>query len=151
MTGTRPLIVSMLACLMLLLASPYAKAQEMVSVARPEIHMRAGAGTEHTSLWMLGQGYPLQVIGRRGQWLRVRDFEKDVGWVYRPLTSTRPHHVVNAPVVNLRKGPGPQHDVVGQATHGNVLRTLEKRRDWVRVQHENGTTGWAARRLLWGW
>ena len=41
--------------------------------------------------------------------------------------------------------------VVGKATRGEVLRTLERRSQWVKVQQDGGPRGWVARRLLWGW
>lgn len=130
---------------------PVVEARQMVSVARDEINMRTGAGTRHESLWLLSRGYPLQVIGKRGKWVKVRDFESDEGWVYRPLTSARPHHVVKASIANVRSGPSTRTRVVGKLAYGEVVRTLEKRSGWVRVRHESGVKGWIARRLLWGW
>jgi len=41
--------------------------------------------------------------------------------------------------------------IVGKATRGEVLRTLERRSQWVKVQQDGGPRGWVARRLLWGW
>ena len=38
-----------------------------------------------------------------------------------------------------------------RAVYGDVLRTLERRGDWVKVRHEGGTTGWVLKRSLWGW
>jgi SH3-like domain-containing protein len=129
-----------------------ALAQRMVSVDRPEINMRDGPGTQHTALWSLVRGYPLEVLGRKGDWYRVRDFERDTGWVYRPLTSTKkPHHIVKSKVANVRSGPGTRYRVIGKAVYGEVLRTLEKRDGWVKVSQSGGSSGWVARRLLWGW
>lgn len=130
---------------------PVVEARQMVSVARNEINMRTGAGTQHEPLWLLSRGYPLQVIGTRGKWVKVRDFENDEGWVYRPLTAARPHHVVKASIANVRSGPSTRTRVVGKLAYGEVVRTLEKRSGWVKVRHESGVKGWIARRLLWGW
>jgi SH3-like domain-containing protein len=135
-----------------LLASTAAlQAREMVSVARAQINMRAGAGTQHSTLWTLARGYPLEVTRHQGQWLKVRDFEQDSGWVYRPLVDKTPHVVVKSRVANLRSAPGVRSRVLGKAAHGEVLRTLEHRKDWIRVQREGGRQGWIASRLLWGW
>ncbi len=145
--------LGLLLALLLLLLGPAlsAHAIEMVSVDRPKINMRSGPGTNHSILWELGQGYPLMVIGRQGNWLRVRDFEGDRGWVYRPLVGRAPHLVVKEKIVNIRSGPGTRFRVVGQAKYGVVLRTLERGSGWVKVQHENGLSGWISRTLLWGW
>lgn len=140
-----------LAVALLGLSAHAAMAAEMVSVNRDRIHMRAGPGTKHESKWMLGQGYPLEVTGRSGQWLKVRDFERDIGWVYRPLVSKRAYHVVKAPVANLRSAPSPRARVVGRLEYGETLRTLQRKSGWVKVREEGGRTGWVSRSLLWGW
>lgn len=126
-------------------------AREMVSVDKAQINMRAGAGTGHQALWNLPRGYPLLVTGRKGQWLKVRDFENDAGWVYGPLVGKKPHHVVKARVANVRSAPSTASRIVGTAERGAVLRTLDRRDSWVKVQHEGGLKGWVARRLVWGW
>lgn len=141
-----------LLALMLSVAGAPASAQKMVSVDRNEINMRSGPGTRHDALWLLGQGYPLQVIGRKGDWYQVRDFEADKGWVYRPLVDTTRHHIVKAKVANIRRAPTTRSAVVGKAQYGDVLRTVERRKHWVKVQREGRKgQGWIARRLLWGW
>lgn len=147
--GPRFLAACLSACLLLTAAA--AKAQQRVSVDRPTVNLRAGPGTQHDIVWELGRGYPLEVIGRRGDWLHVKDFENDRGWIHRPLTGRTPHHVVQARVANIRSGPSTATRVVGRAERGEVLRTLEKRPAWVKVKQEDGASGWVSRPLLWGW
>ena len=138
--------------LLLLLAAPApAQAQSMVSVDRPGVYLRDGPGTRNEALWKLSRGYPLQVLARKSGWLKVRDFEGDGGWILGRLTARKPHFVVKVSVANIRRAPSTKHRIVAKATYGEVLRTLERRRDWVRVRKANGTSGWVARRLLWGW
>jgi SH3-like domain-containing protein len=128
-----------------------AQSQTMVSIQGSTVNMRAGPGTHNEALWSLGKGYPLKVVGRQGRWLNVVDFENDRGWVARSLTGSTPHHIVKAEKANIRRGPGLHFRVVAQARYGELLRTREKRQGWVRVEREDGRTGWVARRLLWGW
>jgi uncharacterized protein YgiM (DUF1202 family) len=144
--------------LMLLLAPPIlalpgatAEAREMLSVARPGINMRNGPGTRYDAKWSLAQGYPVEVLGRKGKWVRIRDFERDTGWIYRPLLAKQPHHIVKVGTANIRSGPGTRYRLVGKAIYGDVLRTLEKRKGWVKVRTDGGLSGWISRRLLWGW
>jgi len=150
MTGTRRLPAFVLALLMLLVMQAV-QAREMVSITRPDVNLRSGPGTRHEVVWILGRGYPLEVLARKGQWLQVRDFEGDEGWVHRSLAGRQPHVVVKAKVVNLRSAPGTRSRVVGKAGYGEVLRTLARRGDWIRVRSEGGVVGWVARRLTWGW
>lgn len=133
-----------------LLAGP-AGALTMVSVDRPTVHLRAGAGTQHEARWRIVRGYPLQVLGRSAGWLKVRDFEGDTGWVLGRLTGRQPHLIVKVPVAHVRSAPGTKSRIVGRAAYGDVLRTLERRGPWVRVKPTAGATGWVARKLLWGW
>ena len=132
------------------LASP-AAAQTMVSIDRPVVHMRSGAGIQHSARWQLAKGYPLRVLGRKNGWLKVRDFESDTGWVLGRLTAATPHVVVKVQAANIRSAPRASARLVGRAEYGEVLRTLDRRRGWVRVRQHQGGTGWVARRLLWGW
>lgn len=134
----------------ILLSAAIANA-EMVSIARPKVNMRSGPGTKYAVLWELGSGYPLQVKGKSGNWLKVSDFEGDVGWVYKSLVSRKAHLIVKKERVNIRSGPGKKYRIVGQANYGVVLRTIKRGKNWVKVKHDNGMTGWVKRSLLWGW
>lgn len=140
-----------LGLLIMTAATTQALAQQMVSVKGSVLNMREGPGTRSQVLWELKQGYPLQVVERRGRWLKVRDFESDQGWVAASLTGRQPHHVVKASVAHVRSGPGTQHPIVGKAEYGELVRTREKRAGWVKVTRTEGASGWIARRLLWGW
>ncbi|AOF87380.1 bacterial SH3 domain protein [Hydrogenophaga sp. RAC07] len=146
---TRTLLLTTSLCLATLFNTA-ANAQSMVSVKGSTLNMREGPGTHTAVLWELKRGYPLQITGRKGSWVRVRDFEGDTGWVARSLTGNTPHHVVKSKVANLRAGPGTQHRIVGRLEYGELLRTREKRADWVRVERSEGVSGWIAKRLLWG-
>ena len=148
----RVLFFFLLSCLLAVsTAVSSAHARDMVSVDRPEINMRTGPGTGHESIWLLSRGYPLTVVGRKGKWLHVRDFENDEGWVYRPLTDKTPHFVVKAKTANIRSGPSTRNRIVGKASYGDVLRTLAHRGEWAKIRDAEGLVGWVARRLLWGW
>jgi SH3-like domain-containing protein len=145
----RHLIAATGLCL-LALGTSAAQAQAMVSVKGSTLNMREGPGTNRAVLWELKRGYPLLITERKGRWIQVRDFEGDTGWVARSLTGRTPHHIVKSRVANVRSGPGTQHRIVGKVEYGELVRTREKRADWVRVEREQGVGGWIARRLLWG-
>ncbi len=137
--------------LVLALFAGLSHAKDMVSIDRPQVNMRSGAGTQHGTLWTLSKGYPLEVTGRHGKWLKVRDFERDAGWVYRPLVNKTPHLIVKSSVANVRRTPSTRSAILGKAEYGDVLRRLEQRQGWVKVERDDGLKGWISRKLLWGW
>ncbi len=126
-------------------------AQELVSVRSATVNLRSAPGMQANVLWQINRGYPLQVLGREGTWLKVQDFEGDEGWVAQSVTATTPHHVVKVKAANLRAGPGAEHPVVEKAVYGQVLRTALRQAEWVQVLRTNGQTAWVSSDLVWGW
>ena len=128
----------------------------MVSVAGEKVNLRKGPSTKDPRIWELGKGFPLRVVSSKGNWLKVSDFESDVGWIYKKLVSKKPHLIVKVNKnskarINIRSGPGTKYEVVGKAEYGVVFETLKRGDGWVQIRHESGLTGWVKRSLLWGW
>lgn len=129
---------------------------KMLSISGNDINMRSGPGTNYRVIWELDEGFPLKVLKRAGEWYRVRDFEGTIGWVHRGVVANTPHMIVKTnkntkKQINIRSGPGTKYKVVAKANYGVVLKTLEQKNGWVKVQHEQGVIGWVKRNLLWGW
>jgi SH3-like domain-containing protein len=130
-------------------------AAEMVSVKGEDINMRSGPGTAFSVQYTLGSGMPLDVIKRSRDWLNVRDFEGDTGWVHKKTIGSTPHVVVkgnrNSDVkINIRSGPGIENEIVATAAYGVVFRKLGEKDEWVHVEHAKGVEGWVYCNLLWG-
>lgn len=126
-------------------------AREMVSIKGRIVNMRSGPSTGAQILWELERGYPLEVLARKGDWLQVRDFENDKGWVARSLTGRTRHHIVKARVANIRSGPSTRYRIVGKSERYDLLRTRGSKAGWVKVQSTDGVMGWVSKKLLWGW
>lgn len=124
---------------------------DMTSIKGEKVNLRSGPATTYPILWELGEGFPLVVLKKKRSWLKVKDFEGDTGWVYRKLTSNRPHLIVKKKQVNIRKTPNPHSPVIGKANYGVVFSTLKRYKGWAKVKHQSGLVGWIERDLLWGW
>ncbi|MGV1099611.1 SH3 domain-containing protein [Thiovibrio sp. JS02] len=142
-------ILSCLAGAILFLAAPPAFAAEYVSVLKDGVNVRSGPDTNKEVLWELFKGFPLQVVSRKGKWAQVVDFEGDKGWVFAPLLAKEKTLVVKSDTVNMRVGPGLNYEIVATVKYGVVFTPLEKDGEWVKVQHEDGTSGWISAKLLW--
>lgn len=134
----------------LLLIAPPALAQKMISIGSEKANWRTGPGTQYPVDWILGRGYPLEILGKRGDWLHVRDFERDEGWIYRPLASDSPRSIVKVKIAYLRKRPTTGSRILARLSYGEVVVPLEDKVGWVKVRRDSGLRGWVARRLLWG-
>lgn len=129
---------------------------EMTSVKGDKINLRKGPGTKYSILWEYGDGYPLQVIKKQGNWVKTRDFEKDTGWIHKSLLQYNPHVIVkvnksNKGKINIRKGPGTSNEIVGKAHYGVVFKTVKRKSGWIKVEHDSGLIGWIKESLLWGY
>lgn len=123
---------------------------EIVSIKAPKANIRSGPGTRYKILWSVGKFYPLQVLKRKGKWYRVRDFEGDVGWVYRKATSKIPAVVVKVRQANIRSGPGAQYQVDFFAERGTAFQLIKQVGNWIQIRHLDGDMGWIFRSLVWG-
>jgi len=131
-------------------AASWASAK-MVCANRNTVNLRSGPGTKYAIKWEYGRGFPMRVIGRKGDWYKVKDFENDVGWVYRNVVASKSHMIVKRKVVNVRNKPSSKAKLIGKADYGVVFKTIKQKKGWAKVKHENGLTGWVRRDLLWGW
>lgn len=134
------------------LAAPsLAQAKEFLSINGKIVNIRAKPTTKSEVAWELVDGYPLQVVERRGQWLKVKDFESTLGWVHRPLTSKEPHYLIKVKTANLRAQPNTQSKVVTKLQQYDIVKTLDKRNGWAKVKTASGKQGWMSQKLGWGW
>lgn len=147
-------VITLLSVLLLVMVS--SAVAEMTSVKGDSINLRKGPGTKYSILWEYGNGYPLKILTKKGNWIKVRDFERDTGWIHKSLLAYNPHVIVKVNRntknnINIRNGPGTSNKIVGKAQYGVVFKTLNRRSGWINVEHESGLTGWIKENLLWGY
>lgn len=129
---------------------------EMLSVKGDNINIRSGPGIKYPSKWEFSIGFPVRVIQKKGSWIKIIDFENDTGWIHKSLLIDKPKMIVKANKnndknINIRLHPSTKSEIIGRAYYGVVFTTVEKKLNWVKVQHQTGLTGWVNSRLLWGY
>ncbi len=131
----------------LLLASAVSAA-EFVSVVKNGVNIRSGPNTESAVLFQVPEGYPLEVVGRQGEWLNVNDFENEKGWISASLVSDAPYVIVKRKG-NIRAGAGTEHRQVGTVVREVILKKVEQQGDWIKISHPLLPSGWIYRDLVW--
>jgi len=146
---TKKITILLTAFSLLVFCTGLATAAEYVRIKKDGVNIRAGAGTNHEILWEVFKDFPLQVVSRKGEWIQVQDFEGDKGWVFKNLVSRDKRVIVKVNTANMRIGPGKNYELVATVKYGVVFTPIEKDGDWIKVRHEDGTTGWIFKKLLW--
>jgi SH3-like domain-containing protein len=143
-------ILTKLALLMagMMMTAATASAQEYVSIGKDGVNLRSGPDTKYSVIYELPEGYPLKVLSKQGEWLKVSDFENDQGWVYAPLVTNAQYVIVIVGNGNVRSGPGTNYDPVGTVVREVVLKQVGRQGDWIKFEHPQ-LTGWIHRKLVW--
>ncbi len=123
-------------------------AAEFVNINNDGVNLRSGPDTTYEILYELPLGYPLKVISRKGKWLKVSDFENDRGWVSSSLVSKNDYVIVKVAEANVRNGAGTKYKKIGSVVREVILKKIDRRADWVKVQHPQ-LTGWLHKKLIW--
>lgn len=142
--------VFFLTLLVFVIFSSTASAKRL-SVGADKANVRSGPGTGHQILWSVGKYYPVDTVKESGEWLQVRDFEGDMGWIHGSLLQETPAVIVKGDIVNVREGPGTDFKVLFQAEQGVSFKLLERKEKWLKVQHADGEVGWLHQSLAWGY
>ncbi len=123
---------------------------QTVSVKKDNVNVRSGPGTNFPVSMELFQGYPLKVTEKKGDWLKVSDFENDTGWIFSSLVKPGTTVIVNGKKsINMRSKPNTTASIVATVDRGVVLTKVSTEGKWVKVRHSQGAIGWIYSPLLW--
>jgi len=140
--------VGVLAAALVCASTVSVMAAEFVSVIKDGVNLRSGPETTYEVLFQLPAGYPLKVLAHKGKWLKVSDYENDKGWIFSPLVSKKRYVIVKVKEGNVRSGPGTQYDKVGKVVREVILRSVDRKGDWIKISHPR-LTGWVHKQLVW--
>lgn len=145
---TRSLRIGVMALALVLPAVASTMAADFVSVSSDSVNLRSGPGTNHDVLYKLPINYPLKIVERQGEWLKVEDFEKDRGWINASVTSKDKTYIVTEDKVNIRSGPSTNSDKIGEVTRQVVLKEIGRKGEWIQFKHPQ-LEGWIMNKFVW--
>lgn len=139
--------VAAAAFLLVLVSSVPAEAATLRPIDHDGLNVRSGPGTEYEIVGGLGYDQWATVLGREGDWYRVR-LQSGVegwvaGWFSRVLLEDEQRYaVVDTDILNVRREPGLDAPVLARVYEGQYVRLLEMIPEWWRIQLDDGTEGW---------
>ncbi len=125
-------------------------AGSIVSVKGENVNIRTGPSKNKPVYMELSQGYPLKIVKRQGDWVKVVDYEHDSGWIHASLVGEGNTVIVNGKTkINMRARPSKNSNKVAEVYRGVVMTKISQKGKWVKVKHDNGLIGWIFKPLLW--
>jgi SH3-like domain-containing protein len=107
--------------------------------------------TKAKKLFVLGAGYPLEVMVTVEGWTKVRDAGGSIGWVEARALGTKRNVLVRSAVAEVRAAPDAGAPVVFKVSRGVLLEWVENvPGGWTRVRHADAGHGFLPSTELWG-
>lgn len=123
-------------------------AEEYLSVTKDGVNLRSGPGTNYEIIFQLPLNYPLKVLARKGQWVKIVDYEGDKGWIYDTLVNPSRYVIVKVKEGNVRSGPGENNSKIGTVAKDVILKKVDNQGKWLKVSHPQ-INGWIYDTLVW--
>ncbi len=140
----RYLFILMIVCL-----SCTAARAERLTITASMANIRSGPDTHSDILWKVEKYFPIEVIKKSDSWYYFQDFENDHGWVHQSLVGDVPAVITIRDLCNVRSGPSTKDEILFSVEKGIPFKVLERKDDWLHVEHADGDQGWIHDSLVW--
>jgi SH3-like domain-containing protein len=137
--------------LALLLFASQAGALEFRSVKDSGSILYDAPALSAQKLFVVSRYYPVEVLSTQGSWSRVRDATGAIAWMQTAQLSAHRMLLVVSDLANVRVSGSASAALAFSVPRNGVLQLLEAPADsWVHVRHQDGSTGYANIKDLWG-
>ncbi|PKO94101.1 MAG: hypothetical protein CVU15_01000 [Betaproteobacteria bacterium HGW-Betaproteobacteria-1] len=128
-----------------------ASAMDFRSIAVPKAVLFDAPSAQAKKLYLLWQGYPVEIIVNLGDWVKVRDNQGTLTWVEAKNLSPDRTVIVMKDLVSMHQSADANSSVVSQLQKDVVLDYIETAAGgWVKVKHRDGLTGYVQTTSVWG-
>lgn len=129
---------------------PSAFALDFRSVGEPAAILYDAPSLKAQKLYILSQGYPVEIVVKLEGWSKVRDDTGEFAWVENTHLSDRRTVMVKVAGAEIRQAANENAAVVFTADKGVFLDLLELTAGWAKVRHNDGVTGFVKISQIWG-
>jgi SH3-like domain-containing protein len=131
------------------LAEP-AWALDFRSVAANAAVLYDAPSVKARKLYIVNQGYPLEVVVAVEGWMKVRDANGEFTWIESKALTERRTVMVKVPVAPVRQAASDTAPVVFEAQQSVILEVEDAAGGWLKVKHRDGPTGYIKTSDVWG-
>jgi len=100
------------------------------------LNLRSGPSSDTELLGTLPEGTQVQMLESHGEWMKVLTPDKKEVYVFAEyVADTKPpvYNYVNVNLLNVRSGPGSDHDIITTIPRGTRVQVLEQHGEWLKV------------------
>ena len=134
----------------LLMLLPSLAAAEFRAVSVPKAIVYDTPSAQGKKLYLLGQGYPVEVIVNLAEWVKVRDQQGGLSWIDAKQLSTKRTLLIISPV-EIKQTPEASGTTIARVEKDVVVDLLEPAKSgWVKVKHRDGLVGFVQTSAVWG-
>lgn len=110
------------------------------------VHVRSGRSENFESLLKMQAGDEVVVVDKSYSWYKIELPLKAKSYVAQDyvLMARDDQGIITANRLNIRSGPGPRHNVIGQLNEGDEVVVMDKEDGWLRIRPVPKTYGWIA-------
>jgi SH3-like domain-containing protein len=128
-----------------------ASALEFRSVSENAAVLYDAPSAKANKLYIVNNGYPVEVVVAVEGWVKVRDVNGDLTWIESKNLTDRHTVMVKVPLAQVRQTADDNAPVVFQAQQNVILDLMEVTSGgWLRVRHRDGQTGFVKVGQVWG-
>lgn len=137
--------------LLLALLPSVVSALEYRSVGAAKAVLYDAPSAQGKKLYLVGQGYPVEIIVNLGDWLKVRDNHGSLSWIEAKQLATKRTVLVTQPQVEMRQAADGASPLLGRLEKDVVVELVEPAvNGWIKVKHRDGLVGYISAASVWG-
>ena len=138
------------ACFALMPAMALALDFRSVAVSKAVLYDAPSSAAK--KILLLSQNYPVEVVVKLGDWLKVRDAQGSLNWVEAKHLSKKRTVMVTSAKAEIRQNAEVASSLVATIEKDVVLEVadLTLTNGWLKVKHRDGVAGYILMTSTWG-
>ena len=125
---------------------------EFRSVASSKTILYEAPSATTKRVYLVGEGYPLEIIVNLGDWLKVRDPYGTLSWVESKNLQSKRTVIVKADKANIYKDPESKSALVATIEKDVVIELSDPliANGWIKVRYQQDLDGYLQTSQVWG-
>jgi len=133
-----------------LLCASQAAALDYRSIAVPAAVLYDAPSLKARKLFILNQGYPVEVFVTLDAWVKVRDASGELAWIEVKNLAAQRVVMVKVARAEVRRAPEENAPVAFVAEQDVLLEVVDTVDNWAHVKHRDGSVGYIRITQVWG-